>query len=72
MEVLPEAEVVGRDAPPCLDGSRLDDDQAEAERGAGAIVREVPVAGDAVPGRLLAHGGHHDAVAEIKVPETEG
>ncbi len=59
-----DAEVAGGDAAFGADGSCFGHDCARSADGAAAEVNEVPVAGVAVDGTVLAHGGDDDAVGE--------
>ena len=60
----PDAGVPGRDAPVGRHARGLREDEARTAHGAAAQVHEVPVVGDAVLGRVLAHGRHEDAVGD--------
>ena len=69
--VGPQAEVAIGDATFGRDGGRLEDDEAEAAEREPAQVREVPVIGHAVDGRILAHGRHDGAVAQREAAQVE-
>ncbi len=71
LPVVPQAEIVGADAPFGRDGGSLADDQAGAADGARAVVHEMPVVGQAVGRGVLAHGGNADAVAQCDVAQDE-
>jgi hypothetical protein len=62
--ITPDAEVAVGDPPVCGDGRGLADHQRHPASRPAAQVDQVPVVGEPVPGDVLAHGGHHDAVAE--------
>jgi hypothetical protein len=64
LRVLPETEVVGRDAPLGRDRGGLGDHQPGAAGGERAQVHQVPIVGEAVLARVLAHGRGGDAVAQ--------
>src|SRR5262249_13003808 len=53
------------------DGGGLDDHQRHAAGRPAAEVDQVPVVREPVPGDVLAHGGHHDAVAERHAADRE-
>ena len=63
--VGPEAEIGGGDPAGRRHGGRLDNHQARPADGAASGVHEVPVVREAVLGRVLAHGRHEHAVAEL-------
>ena len=65
LTVMPDAQVLGRDAAARLHRRGLDDDQAGAANGAAAVVHQVPVGGLAILGedRILAHGRDPEPVA---------
>ena len=70
--VLPEAEIaIGNPALGAYAG-RFDDNEAEAAHGEAAEMHEMPVVGEAVPGRILAHRGDDGAVAESEAAEGVG
>ena len=71
LAVVPDPHVGGRDPAAGLHAGGLDDHQAHAADGAGAVVDEVPVADPSVDGRVLAHGGHSDPVAQGHRPQRE-
>jgi hypothetical protein len=72
LPIVPQAEVGGADASLRNDGGRFDDDQRGAADGARAVMHEMPVAGQAVGGRILAHGGNGDAIAQGEAAQGEG
>ena len=71
MLVAPQSHVAWRDAAVARDRGRLDHDQPDASGGAAAEMDEVPVIGETFMGRILAHWGHGDAIAERHVAECE-
>ena len=70
--VLPDAQVGGGDAALGDDGGGLDEHEAGAALSAAAEVDQVPVVGEAVVRRVLAHGRDADAVGEGDGAELEG
>ena len=70
--VVPEAEVVRADASLGHHRGRLGDHGAGAALREAAEVDQVPVGGDAVHARVLAHRGHDDAVAQAQVAYWQG
>jgi hypothetical protein len=71
LPVVPQAEIARADAPFGGDGGGFTDDQAGAADGARAVMHEMPVVGEAVGRRVLAHGGYADAVAQRDVAQDE-
>ena len=69
--VVPDAEVAVSDPPVCGDGRGLDDHQRHPAGRPAAQVDQVPVVREPVPGDVLAHGGHHDPVAERHPADRE-
>ncbi|OIQ79824.1 hypothetical protein GALL_384370 [mine drainage metagenome] len=69
--VGPQAEVARRDAPDRLDRGGLDDQQPGARQRELAEVDQVPVAGAAVVGRVLAHRRDRDAVGQLELAEPD-
>ena len=64
--IVPQAQAGGRDAPLRQHGGCFDGEQCRAAVEQVAPVHQVPVGGLAVIGRVLAHGGHHDAVGQAQ------
>ena len=62
--VLPDAEIFRTDPAFGRDGRRLGEHQAGAADGAAAEMDEMPVVGEAVRARVLAHRRHEHAVGE--------
>ena len=62
--VVPQAEAMLGDAAARLDMGRLDANDAGAADRARGEMGEVPVVGEPVGCRILAHRRHHDAVAD--------
>lgn len=67
--VVPEAEVVRRDPGTRRDMYRLSRHDAGAAYRAGPEMYEVPIVGDAVDGRVLAHRRQHQPVLYLDRPE---
>ena len=72
MLVLPDAQVVRRDASFGRHGRCLSDHHRRTPDSATAEVYEVPVSGKTVNAGVLAHRAHHDAVAQREGAEGEG
>jgi len=70
--VFPDAEVTGGDAAFGGDGGGFQRDQGSAALGSGTEVDEMPVGGEAIFRRVLAHGGNADAIGELEGAELEG
>jgi len=70
--VFPDAEVAEGDAGFGADGAGFGDDEGGAADGAAAEMNEVPFAGEAVGGGVLAHGRDGDAVGEGEAAEFQG
>src|SRR2546426_1801472 len=70
--VLPDPEVLRRDAPFRSHGARFGEHQRGAADRARAEVHEMPIVREAVLARVLAHGRDDDAVAEYHFPGFEG
>ena len=64
MRVLPDAEIFGADAPFGGDRGRLGEHQPGAADGPAPEMHEVPVVGEAIDARVLAHRRHDDAVGQ--------
>jgi len=62
--VLVDAEVVGCNAAFGDDGGSFKDDEASSTLGAAAEMNEMPIGGEAIVGRVLAHRGDADAVGK--------
>ena len=62
--VLPDAEILRTDAAFRRDRGRFGEHQAGAADRAAAEMDEVPVVGEAVRARVLAHRRHEDAIGE--------
>ncbi len=62
--VFPDALIEGRDASARFHGGGFHHDQGRAADRAAAEMDQVPVVGEAVFARILAHGGNGDAVAK--------
>ncbi len=69
--VVVEAETAGRDAADRLDRRGLDAEDRSARQRQRIDVREVPVIGLAIHGRILAHRRHHDAVGKVKAAQLD-
>jgi len=71
--VAPDAEVLGRDAAPFLDGGRLRDDDAGAADRPRPQVDAVPVGREAVAGLagVLAHRRHREAIPYRRLPQFQ-
>ena len=72
VRVRPEAGVVGADPPLGRDGARLGDHEPGPADRAAAEVHEVPLGGQAVRRRVLAHRRDGDAVAERRLAQPQG
>src|SRR6267142_1204231 len=70
--VLPDPQVLGRDAPLRRDRRRLGEDQRRAAHGARAQVHEVPVVRESVLARVLAHRRDDDPVAQSDFAKRQG
>src|SRR5579872_2845081 len=69
--VLPDPLVGGGDAAASLHRGRFHDDQAGAAGCATAQVNQMPVVGEAIDARILAHGRAGDAVAEGEIAQAQ-
>ncbi len=69
--VGPDAAVVGTDPPLGADGARLDHHQPGPADGPAAQMDQVPVGGQPLPARILAHGRDEDAVAEGHIAQFQ-
>jgi hypothetical protein len=70
--VLPEAQVANRDAALRNHGRRLQNHQPRASLGAAAQMDEMPVGGQAVLARVLAHRRDADAVGKADRTKLKG
>ena len=70
--VRPEAEVAVGDSPAGLDGSGLDNHKAGTTGGAAAEVHQMPVVGEAINARVLAHGRDGNPVWKGDSANREG
>jgi hypothetical protein len=66
-----EPEAARRDAADRLDMGRLDAEHRSARQRKIVDVGEVPVGGNAVLGRILAHRRHHDAVLQRQAAQLD-
>ncbi len=64
VSIAPKPEITGGDAALGKDSGGFQDDQAGATLNAATQVDEVPISGEAVPRRVLAHGRDTDAVGK--------
>jgi len=64
MGILPDSQIAGRNAAFRKDGRGLYDDQASTTLGTDAEMDEMPIRGEAVLRRILAHGRDTDAVGD--------
>ena len=71
MRVAPDPEVAMRDAPGGLDRGGFGEDQPGTADGELGEVREVPVAGHAVGGRVLAHRRDRHAVRDSDAAQVQ-
>jgi hypothetical protein len=71
MLVLVEARAARRDAALAAHVGRFGDDEARPADGAAAQMHQMPVAGRAVVGRVLAHRRHDDAVGYRQSAQPE-
>ena len=69
--VVIEAEASRRDAADGLYDGGLDAEDRGARQRQRIDVREVPVIGLAVDGRVLAHRRHHDTVGKVKAAQLD-
>ena len=69
--VVPQARAAERDARLGRDAGHLGEDQPGAADGARAVMHEVPVARNAVLGRVHVHRRHDDPVVEHHVAQAE-
>ncbi len=72
LRVVPQPQVVRRDAPLGGDGRGLGHHQPRPAGGEAAQVHQVPVGGEPVVRHVLAHGGDADAVAQRDGAQREG
>jgi hypothetical protein len=70
--VLPDPEIFRADAPFRRDRGGLGEDQAGTADRTAAEMHEVPVVGETVDARVLAHGRHEHAVGEGQVANRQG
>ena len=70
--VVPEPEVRGADAALGGNGGSLHHDQADPSQGSLGVVPKVPFVRQSVPGRVLAHGGHEQAVRDVQGTKDQG
>ena len=66
--VVVQTQAARRDATAFRNGRGLDGEQTGAAVEQIAPVHQVPVAGQPVDARILAHGGHHNAVGQFEGP----
>ena len=71
MLILPNAEILRADTPPRLDRAGFGDDKRCTASGTAAEVYQVPIVGEAVIARILAHGRDGDAIAERNAANGE-
>ena len=71
MLIGPEPHILRRDAPLGHNRRRLHDDKPRAPRRPAAEMHKMPVVGEAVLGRILAHGRDGDAIAESHAPQFQ-
>src|SRR5688572_29526797 len=69
--VSPDAQIAWRDSAFRGDRGRLDKDEGCAADGATAEMDEVPVVRKSVTSGILAHGRHHDAIAESDTADRQ-
>src|SRR5688500_7137795 len=69
--VIPDAKILGTDAAGWLDGGRLRHHQAGATGREAAEVHEVPVVGEAILTRVLAHWRNGDTVSQRDIPKSK-
>ena len=69
--VAPDAQVVGGNPPVRLHGGGFEDDQPGPAHGPTAQVHQVPVVGQAVHGRVLAHGRYGDAIGQGQLAQGQ-
>jgi hypothetical protein len=62
--ILVNAHIAGRDAPLRGDGAGFDEHERSSAGGAAAEMNQMPIVGESVNGRILAHGGYDDSVAQ--------
>jgi hypothetical protein len=67
-----DPEIGGRDAPARLDGRGFGEHQARAAYRAAAQMHQVPIVGEAIVARILAHRRDCDAVAESHAADGQG
>lgn len=67
--VFPDAEVIGRNSALGQNCGGLGEDQARASDGSAAEMHQVPVIGEAVDARILAHGRDGDAIGQSDTAE---
>jgi hypothetical protein len=72
VRILPDAEIGGRDAAARLDGRGFRNHQSRAAYRAAAQMHQVPIVGEAVVARILAHRRDGDAVAESDAANGQG
>ena len=71
MIVAPQAQVAVGNAGFGGDAGGLEDDEAEAAQGEATKMDEMPVVGEAVARRILAHGGHDRAVTQGQLAQFQ-
>lgn len=71
LAILPQPRVLRRDPPLRRHSRSLDDGQTRAALDDAPEMRLVPHGMVSIFGRILAHGGHYDAVLESKPPQLE-
>jgi hypothetical protein len=65
--VVPDAHVLRRDPPVRRNGGSLGEHERGAANRAAREVHEMPVVGESVDGRVLAHGRHRDTISQRQV-----
>jgi hypothetical protein len=71
VSIAPKPEIAGGDAALWEDCRGFKDDQASATLNTATQVNEVPIGGEAVPRRVLAHGRDTDAVGKADRTELQ-
>src|SRR5262249_26662700 len=71
MLILPDTQVPGRNPSAWLDGGRLGEYESRASDGPASEMDEVPVVGEAIFARILAHGRDCDTITQQDLADRE-
>jgi hypothetical protein len=71
MGVVPQPEIAGCDAPLARNRCRLGEDERSAADRPRSQMHQVPIVGQPLEARILAHGRQNDAAAKLDAANTD-